>query len=227
MANDSSTGGFLLPSSTPPLEDSTLADFFQALVVGITGMTASLVRPRWQPEPPDMPVGDWAAIGIMSRESDTFAYETWVGTDDTGMAQLQRHEVLHLQVSFYGPNADDNCGLFKDGLQVSQNREIFQINNMGLVETQDAIAVPTIIKEKWVYRVDINFSVKRQIIRNYPVFALQYALVELIEDVPPVILEFMVGAGYVIDKNFVNNQSNLLTPGEVLDVNVVLGESTI
>jgi hypothetical protein len=228
MANDSSTGGFLPPNPSPaPLQDAALADFFQGLVVGITGMEASLVRPRWQPEPPDMPVGDWAAIGIMSRESDTFAYESWVGTDANGMAQLQRHEVLKLQVSFYGPNADDNCGLFKDGLQVSQNREVLQINNMGLVETQDATAVPTIIKEKWVYRVDLNFSIKRQIIRTYPVFALQYALIELIEDVPPVIIEFMVGAGYMLDKNFELNNANLLTPGQVLDVNVVLGETTI
>jgi hypothetical protein len=98
---------------------------------------------------------------------------------------------------------------------------------MGLVETQDATAVPTIIKEKWVYRVDLNFSIKRQIIRTYPVFALQYALIELIEDVPPVIIEFMVGAGYMLDKNFELNNANLLTPGQVLDVNVVLGETTI
>ena len=187
MTNTSATGGFLSPLSTPaPLEDQALADFFQQYVAGITGIAGNLVRPRWQAEPPNIPqVGvTWASIGVMSREADVFAY-TEHSPAGNGSDKLQRHEIFNMLVSFYGDNADSMMSSFRDGMQIAQNREILTLNNMGLMSSEDIIAVPSIIKEKWLYRVDMRFKIKRQILRTYSVETLLSADIKLYEDTPP------------------------------------------
>ncbi len=171
MPNSSTTGGFLTPNPTPTvLEGDALVNFFQEWAVGVTGLVGANVRPRWQAEPPNIPPDgtDWAAIGIVRRSPDTFAAESHVATGN-GYDVLNKHEILHLICSFYGPNADNYASIFRDGIQIAQNREILTLNSMGLVESGEPIAVPELVKEKWLYKIDLPFSIKRQIIRNYAV----------------------------------------------------------
>ena len=40
---------------------------------------------------------------------------------------------------------------------------------MGLVETGELAVAPELIKEQWLYRVDVPFSIRRQVVRDYPV----------------------------------------------------------
>jgi hypothetical protein len=82
-----------------PLEDDDLDNAFQGLVVGITGLDQSLVRPRWQSNPPKQPEPtiDWCAIGVTSSQADTFAVvQHLFGDDITAPAGdlLIRHETL-------------------------------------------------------------------------------------------------------------------------------------
>lgn len=171
MPNTSASGGFLTPNLTPTvLEDDALVNFFQEWVVGLTGLTPANVRPRWQAEPPNIPADgiNWAAIGIVRRSPDVFASEEHVATGP-GYDVLRKHEILHLICSFYGPNAETYSGTFRDGMQIAQNREILSLNRMGLVESGEPIVVPELLKEKWLYKTDLPFSIKREIIRNYAV----------------------------------------------------------
>lgn len=171
MSSTSASGGLLEPLIAPaPLQDNDLVDFFQEWVSGITGIKGANVRPRWQPEPPNLPDAkvDWVAIGIKRRVSDTYANEVHYPVGD-GYNETRRHQILHLLASFYGPNADKFAGIFDDGIQVAQNREILTLNGMGLVETGELIAVPEMVKDKWQYRVDLPFSIRRQIVRRYKV----------------------------------------------------------
>lgn len=175
MAADSSSSGFLSPSATPaPLEDDALVNFLQEWIVGITGVAGTNVRPRWQPEPPNIPAENvtWMAFGIIKRVADTFAAELHVTTGN-GYNQIRRHEVIHVLASVYGPSANNVAGLLREGMQVAQNREILSLNNMGLVESGDVLQVPELLKEKWLYRVDLEFSIRRQIVRDYAVLNLQ------------------------------------------------------
>jgi len=105
---DSSTGGFLTPAATPaPIEGDALVNFIQEWIVGVTGISASLCRPRWQPEPPNIPKDGttWLAFGITETESDTYAVELHDPTANggKGSSQLRRHEVLEISATFYGP----------------------------------------------------------------------------------------------------------------------------
>lgn len=171
MSNTSATGGALTPTLTPaPLEGEALLDFFHDWFVGITGVSGSLIRPRWQREPANIPDANttWIAFGISNRKSDTFAAEQHY-PQGAGYNQIRRHQVLNVLLSFYGPDADNLAHLLREGVQVAQNREPLSANNMGLVETGDTHSVPEMVKDKWYYRVDMTVVIRRQIVRNYAV----------------------------------------------------------
>lgn len=186
--SDSSTGGPLLPEATPaPLEGEALLVFIQNFVVGITGLPGELVRPRWQAEPPVLPTqGDaWAAIGIASRISDAWPYVGHI-TDaqhPQGSDRLQRHEDLAVLCSFYDlgstGRADEYASLLRDGLAIAQNREVLSRNGMGLIECGDMVTIPSLVKVRWLYRVDLPFGIRRNIVRDYPVLNIKEADITL------------------------------------------------
>ena len=104
----------------------------------------------------------------MRRVSDTNAVELHFETDP-GYNELRRHQTLHLLASFYGPNSNGFAEVFQDGIQIAQNREFLTVNNMGLIESGEIVSVPELVKNKWYNRSDITFSIRRQLVRHYPV----------------------------------------------------------
>lgn len=180
MSNDSSTGGYLVPSSPPPIEDVALDAFLQGSVTGMTGMPGQRVRPRWQPNPPKYLEAsvDWCAIGIVSETPEFSAYTKHFRGEPSnpndpagqGFDEQQRHEVLDIMASFYGPNSRGNANSFRAGLAVDQNRESFFLQNMSFVSTDCKITnTSELINEVWFRRVDLTFCVRREIDRTYPV----------------------------------------------------------
>lgn len=192
MANDSSTGGYLTPATSPaPLEGQALNRFLQQVWVGITGLDGTLIRPRWQAEPPAIPPfgTDWMAFGITRRKGDTFT-STIHDPTGNGNDSVYRQEMLDILCTFYGPDADNYASLLREGLFVAQNREVLQLNNFGLVEVGEAVAVPEIIKDRWTYRVDMRVTLRRSILRTYPVLNILSA--EGTVDTDPYTIPFTV-----------------------------------
>lgn len=173
MANDSSTGGYLVPSSPAPIEDAALEDVIQGIVVGITGLPGTMVRPRWQPTPPKQPppATNWCAIGIMRTYGETYAAIVHSASGN-GSDTLQRHYSLDLLASFYGPSGQLYAGLFRDGLLIEQNREVMAANGMALYEAREIIAAPELTNTQWIRRFDVPFTLRRQVNRTYPVLNL-------------------------------------------------------
>lgn len=172
MPNTSASGGYLTPTFNP-IEDNSLVDFIQTWVVGITGLVGANVRPRWQSEPANIPDANitWAAVGISSREADPFIYENHIPSANGGLGEteVRRHEILTFLASFYGPSANYYATIFRDGMQVSQNHDVLSASSFGLVESEELIAVPELLKETWLYRVDLRFKIKRQVVRRYAI----------------------------------------------------------
>ncbi|MFJ6322263.1 MULTISPECIES: LIC_12616 family protein [unclassified Rhizobium] len=170
---DSSTGGFLAPTSPPPAADDALDDQIQAAVVGITGLNGTLVRPRWQPSPPKQPPAttNWCAIGVVRLVGDTYA---WIGhhPDGNGYDEMQRHVTFDVLASFYGPNGQAYAGLLRDGLQIPQNREALYLQGIAFVEASEIIAAPALINEQWVRKYDLTVTLRTQITRTYAVLNL-------------------------------------------------------
>lgn len=166
-----------------PKEDQTLDDFLQQLVAGITQLPPSLVFPRWQDagfgEEPNIPDAgiDWAGVGVVEEESDPgWAYYAHEGAND-GRDDLSQHETVTLLCSFYGPNAGWYAGLLRDGIQIPQNREVLQLNGMGLVRAPHRTIIPEYIKGRWLRRVDYRVYIHREIRRQYPILNLLQAAV--------------------------------------------------
>jgi len=176
-------------SSLPPVPPQTQSfeDFLQQVFVGISGLDPTLVRPRWQPEPPNVPDKgvDWLAIGITDWDPDTYAFVRHLGAMSDGADWLQRHETVNILASFYGPNASRNCGVLRDGFQIAQNREVLQANGIGLQETGTARLVPTLLKETWRYRVDMPIVLRRMILREYEVLNILTSGITVYNDTTP------------------------------------------
>jgi|SRR5215472_515192 len=196
---DSSTPGFLAPAATPaPLEGQGLNRFLQQWVVGITGLAGNLVRPRWQAEPPVIPdaATAWCAIGVTDRVSDTYPYIEHDG-DGNGSDTIQRHETMTVLASFFDTGvsglADSFAEIFREGAMIPQNLEALLLADMGIVETGEATAVPSLLKERWLYQVDIRVMIRREIQRTYNVLNILSEQGTLVTDTLPATPPFNIG----------------------------------
>ena len=166
---------YLLPSSSPaPIYGDALDDVFQINIAGITGITdTTLIRPRWQPEPPNQPdfSTNWVAFGVQVVDGDRFSYRKHDPTGNGGLGSdlLEKDETLQLLISFYGPNGTAICKQYQDGLQIDRNRDDLIVYGIKLVEVQEARVLPALLKEKWVRRIDISATFRRRIKRSYSI----------------------------------------------------------
>ena len=182
MATDSSVAGYLAPSSAPVYDDA-LDNTIHDLIVGLAGITGDLVRPRWQPEPPTQPAysANWVAFGLTGTDVDSFAYEHHSPTGE-GPTSVERDELLTYIHSFYGPGAHGLCERFRDGFEISQNRDALRSAGLTLVEVQRAVKIPALLKEKWVPKVDVTVVYRRRTSRAYPVLTLRSANADLVAE---------------------------------------------
>jgi hypothetical protein len=208
VTNDSSTGGPLasFPAfalGTPPpgyaglglgalgalpnFSDDDLDSILQNILAGIIGLDPTMVRPRWQPETPNVPAygTNWASIGITYIDADIF---DWQGhfPDYEGYNIQYRTEELTVQCSFYGPNCEGYCRRLRESLQVAQNLEPLQQLGIGLISTGRITVVPTLLKERWLRRCDLSVQLRRAIINFVPILNLESASVQVTTDQPAV-----------------------------------------
>jgi len=170
----SNVAGYLTPDSSPLLlEDDAFEDFMHDVFTGLTGLANDLVRPSWQPDPPNSPDRDtsWLAFAIHRFQADTYAAIIHDPSGD-GSSELQRQETVETLLSAYGPQAGSILALIRDGLQLDQNRAALAAQGIGVTETGERIVIPAIAKNKWRRRVDMPLLVRRQINRVYEVLSL-------------------------------------------------------
>ena len=178
MSNTSATGGYLLPEQSLVLDDDALDDFFQVVVVGISGLQAQLVRPRWQENPPKQPdrKTTWAAVGVVRTDGE---FDGYIRHDpeepalDRGRDRVERYETLEILTSFYGPQSQSTARMFRDGLSIPQNNEAFQLCGMGLADLGPLINTAGLVNQGWIRRVDFTFRIRRTVGRAYQVLNLK------------------------------------------------------
>lgn len=178
MATDSTESGYLVPSSQP-IYDDALDDLLHDVVQGITGLSNQLIRPRWQPEPPNQPAFDvnWCAVGVSHWERDLNPHVQPL-TDGTG-SRLEKDEIAHVILSFYGPRGAEYATMFCDGLAINQNRDALTAAQIGLVSISEPRNLPALLKEKWVRRADVTIRLRRRMTRIYSVRTVLSAGVDL------------------------------------------------
>ena len=189
MTNNSATGGPLLPgSSSTPLSGAPLLSFLQGWLAPLCGLDPTLVRPRWQSEPSNIPDAGtaWMAFGFVGdQESDTFPY---VSQSADGLSfTLTRNEQRSLVCSFYDTGvtgeADYMSQLLRDNLSISQNCEPLIAQGFQLAYVGPRVAAPRTLSTRWVYRVDLPVVVRDQFTRTYQVLTVESATGEVYTDV--------------------------------------------
>ena len=170
MTNDSSTGGYLASVGTAPLNDDALIDVFSSIIGGTTGIAGNLIRPRWQPSPPNQPTiaTDWMALGITVTDGDFYPSIGHL-PNGNGVDYLSRQERLIILCSVYGPNAGKNATLVRDGLSIAQNRETLQLAGLGLIGIDRITTTTEQFNNQYYRRLDLPIRVQRVVVRVYPV----------------------------------------------------------
>ena len=162
MDNTSASGGYLVPA--PGLSRRQIEDLLNSLIAALTGIPGSLVRPRWQPDPPEIPERhvNWCAFGIMRREMPNFPQVEHDGEGD-GTSRVLTHETLHCLASFYGPDAEDKALALRSGLHVGQNREPLYHEGMAFVEAGELSYLPELGQHsmRWKPRCDLPLVFRR------------------------------------------------------------------
>lgn len=158
---------YVQPAPTPlVLAGDPLEDVFQGAIAGITGIDGTLVRPRWQPEPANIPdfTENWIAFGITTMPADRFVFLKQI---DASTVELECSEELSLLCSFYGPSAQNYASVFRDGLQIQQNRAALSAQKIKLVEIGDPRQVPALFKQVWTKRIDESARFRRWVVRRF------------------------------------------------------------
>lgn len=203
---------YVAPNAVPaPLEAQGLLRVIQQWIAALTGLDGDLVRPRWQAEPPNMPPANpawnpasllpasnaWCAVGVGARPADTFPAVIHDGVAEVD--HLYKNETLECLASFYDVGydglADNYASLFRDGATIAQNREALILIGIFPLDFGEPVAVPILKSERWVYRVDVPFRLRRTSARDYPVPNVKIAVVTIETEAPvggPVIVNLNV-----------------------------------
>ncbi len=179
--NDSTSPGYLTPTSAPPDYDEALEREISRWIRALSGLPPQTVFPRWtDPQPKIPPAGsNWCAFGIMDiREDDNPAH---IQAND-GYSEQWSHETLSLMCCFYGPSGQRIVTLFRDGLFITQNNDELVRAGLTFQQCSRIIPAPELINNQWQRRYDVTVTLRRKIVRNYDIKSLVAAPVKFFGD---------------------------------------------
>lgn len=202
---DSTQAGYLgpndpLPPEPPYTTDNPWDDFLHDVIAGVTGLDNTLVRPRWQEEPPlrpDISV-NWVAFGATSTTTDWNPAFIHIDTPNGGYDALQQHEEHTILCSFYGPQSEQYCSYLQRGLFIEQNIAALRANAVGLVSISGLTRAAELVKERFWPRVDVSVVLRREVRYNYNVKTILRAVgvinAQAPGKLPPISDDFDTGA---------------------------------
>lgn len=168
---NSSVAGFLGSISNIP-NDQALEDALNPTIAGITQLDANTqIRPRFQEDPPAVPDRsvNWVAFGITRILSDTCAATV---QQSNSSALVIRNQDIEVLLSWYGPQAGNNAEVFRDGLQIDQNRDLLRAADLGIITIGEARKAPELFKSKYLNRYDMTLMLRRRTARQFSILTL-------------------------------------------------------
>ena len=168
---NSSIAGYLSPTTQYPEDDTELDHIMHDLFTALASIHPTLVRPRWQNVPGNMPQinTEWIAHGVIDKRDDLIPSQWFVPDEGMHIQYSQEFDVL---VSFYGDRASWLAGLTRDGLALDQNRWALTEKEIFFLSASAAKTVPVKLNERFYKKVDVTFTFRRSISRIYPVLTI-------------------------------------------------------
>lgn len=167
---------YLQPIGAGPLQGQDLNRFLQQWMAGVIGagnLDQTLIRPYDQSEPPVIPDSGTAWMSFSQRVDDSDTYPFVSALSDGSGTQLQRHEEIAILCSFYDLGTNGQAALLasllRDGVLIPDNLEPLTLASFGLVGCEPEVVVPSLLKLRWLYRVDLPLRVRRAVTRVYGV----------------------------------------------------------
>ena len=177
--------GFVLPSSPDPINDDLLENFFHDVLGSILNLDPTLVRPRWQTNPPNQPSNPttWLSFGIERTPNQANDLVSYTYTD--GVLTNAWYEEFKILCSFYGPQMGMFATRLKAGLSIQQNRDAidfsfsevagppvvdtFTSTGITYVNCSEPRNVSILINDIWQKKIDMFVTFRRQIEYSYPI----------------------------------------------------------
>ena len=172
------------PPAPTPAEDLDLDGLFQPVIVGITGLDPTLVRPRWQPIPPKQPdqKTNWISFGTYEAAPDAGPYLQTVSTEPGSILSI-RHEVLRVLVSCFGPEATAYAAGLRDGLGIPDNIDILRPFDIAFRGVSGSLRTfSTLVNQIQLRQCDMTLIFARKVTRSYGIHTIQSATIHLVDD---------------------------------------------
>lgn len=185
---DSRSAGVLTPLETA--NTGEVETRLRLFVSAITGLDKTVVRERWYQKPATQPPfgSDWCAVGVVRVRSwgnpDFQGSKGDIEQPESGDVVSQRHQTFYCVATFYGPNAQENADLLRDGLGIPQNNSWFETQGLTVQNVDDeATHVPEFINQQWLDRYDLSFQIGRKLTRTFGVRTIANADFEIITEI--------------------------------------------
>lgn len=150
----------------------------QDIVAGLTGLDGSMVRPRWQQNPPATPDfdADWAAVAVSYVDADENPY-----IDTNG---LVAHETIEALLSLYGPNGRRNAMRVIHGMKLPDNIATFESMGLYYSRSEYVRSFPELYNNQWMKRYDVTMTMRRKTVLDYAIDQYSDANVNVTPDAP-------------------------------------------
>lgn len=165
--------GFIAPTPPRVPDREAIDDALCVLIAGVCGLCTTLVRPRWQADPPSEPKPDvnWCAFGITVWEGRNVP-EVRHHAEGEGYDEVIDHETLSVLLSFYGPQHVDMARLCRRGLHIAQNRAGLRQHGLALTRIGTVTPVPALVAMRWRARADLTLTLQLETRERYDVLNL-------------------------------------------------------
>src|SRR5260363_218256 len=93
-----------------------------------------------------------------------------------------RDGTVDVLCSFYGSHGMQYASRLRDGLTIAQNHQALHEHRMALIDAGELIGAPDFVHQQWIRRYDLALTLRRRVVRAYPILNLKSAQIELRAD---------------------------------------------
>ena len=185
MPNDSRKPGILAPFPDKAVDIAAIHD----ALVSVSGIDGSLVRARWQLNPPPMPDSstNWIAFSFNSLSvggiPEIDHSDSDISDPEAANSTARIRQEMTVRVSCFGADGLNVAESIRAGLSMPFNNVALQSAGMTMLYVDpQLVRSPDIVNGRWVDKWDVSFKIGRMANRKFNVRSIASADFSVIND---------------------------------------------